>query len=121
MPHSRRPPIGTKPRLALALLLGTALRASDVVRVGRSHVRNGTIAGIVQQKTGAPLPPIPIGGDLAAAINAAAPTEHVVFLLNEHGRSFTAKAFGKWFSGQCDRIGLNGLSRMACARPPVAA
>jgi integrase len=114
-------PIGTKPRLALALLLGTALRASDVVRVGRSHIRNGTIAGIVQQKTGAPLPPIPIGAHLAAAINAAAPSEHVVFLLNELGRSFTAKAFGKWFSAQCDRIGLAGLSphglrKAACRR-----
>ena len=114
-------PIGTKQRLALALLLGTALRASDVVRVGRSHVRNGTIAGIVQQKTGAALPPIPIGVDLAAAINAAAPSEHVVFLLNEHGRGFTAKAFGKWFSVQCDRIGLDGLSphglrKAACRR-----
>jgi integrase len=114
-------PIGTKPRLALALLLGTALRASDVVRVGRSHVRNGTIWGIVQQKTGAPLPPIPIGADLAAAINAAAPTEHVVFLLNELGRSFTAKGFGKWFTKQCERIGLKGLSphglrKAACRR-----
>jgi len=114
-------PIGTKPRLALALLLGTALRASDVVKVGRSHVHNGTISGIVQQKTGAPLPPIPISVDLAAAINAAAPTEHVVFLLNEHGRSFTAKAFGKWFAAQCNRIGLNGLSphglrKAACRR-----
>jgi integrase len=114
-------PVGTKPRLALALLLGTALRASDVVRVGRSHVRNGTIAGIVQQKTDAALPPIPISADLAAAINAAAPSEHVVFLLNEHGRSFTAKAFGKWFSAQCDHIGLSGLSphglrKAACRR-----
>jgi len=73
-------PIGTKARLALALLLGTALRAGDVVRVGRSHVRNGAVVGIVQQKTGAPLPPIPISADLAAAINAAAPSEHVVSL-----------------------------------------
>jgi integrase len=114
-------PIGTKPRLALALLLGTALRASDVVKVGRQHVRNGTIAGIVQQKTGAPLPPIPIGVDLAAAINAAAPTEHVVFLINDLGRSFTAKGFGKWFSAQAERIGLSGLSphglrKAACRR-----
>jgi integrase len=114
-------PIGTKPRLALALLLGTALRASDAVRVGRSHVRNSAICGIVQQKTGTPLPPIPISADLAAAINAAAPTEHVVFLLNEHGRSFTAKAFGEWFSAQCERIGLKGLSahglrKAACRR-----
>jgi integrase len=114
-------PIGTKPRLALALLLGTALRAGDVVRVGRSHLRNGAIAGIVQQKTGTLLPPIPISTDLSAAINAAAPSEHVVFLVNELGRSFTAKGFGKWFTKQCERIGLNGLSphglrKAACRR-----
>jgi len=114
-------PIGTKPRLALELLLNTALRCGDVIKVGRQHVRNGTIAGMVQQKTGAPLPPIPIGADLAAAINAAAPTEHLVFLLNERGRSFTAKGFGQWFTKQCERIGLEGLSphglrKAACRR-----
>jgi integrase len=114
-------PIETKPRLALALLLGTALRASDVVKVGRSHVRNGTITGVVQQKTGAALPPIPISADLAAAINAAAPSEHVVFLMNELGRSFTAKGFGQRFTKHCERVGLKGLSphglrKAACRR-----
>jgi integrase len=102
-------PVGSKPRLALALLLGTALRCADVVRVGRGNVLNGAICGVVQQKTKGALRPIPID-DLAAAINAAAPSEHVVFLLNEHGRSFTAKSFGKWFTAQCERAGLTGLS-----------
>src|SRR5262245_51771881 len=45
-------PVGSKPRLALALLLNTALRCSDVVRVGRQHVRNGAICNVKQQKTG---------------------------------------------------------------------
>jgi integrase len=40
---------------------------------------------------------------------------------NELGRSFTAKGFGKWFTKQCERIGLNGLSphglrKAACRR-----
>jgi integrase len=114
-------PVGTKPRLALELLLGTALRCADVVRVGRGNVRDGTIMGITQQKTKAALPPIPITDALADAINAAAPSEHVVFLVNEHGRSFTAKAFGKWFTKQCHRVGLRGLSphglrKAACRR-----
>ena len=44
-----------------------------------------------------------------------------MFLLNEHGRSFTAKGFGKWFTKQCERIGLKGLSphglrKAACRR-----
>jgi integrase len=114
-------PVGTKPRLAIELLLGTPLRASDVVRVGRGNIRDGSICNIVQQKTKGALPPIPISAALAAAINAAAPGEHVVFLLNEHGRSFTAKGFGKWLTAACQRIGLAGLSphglrKAACRR-----
>jgi integrase len=61
-------PIGSKPRLALALLLGTALRCADVVRVGRGNVRNGTIT-ITQQKTKTALV-IPVTAALAEAINA---------------------------------------------------
>src|SRR6516162_10335323 len=34
-------PVGTKPRLALALLLYTAQRRSDVVRMGRQHIKDG--------------------------------------------------------------------------------
>ena len=45
-------PAGTKPRLALALLLYTAQRRSDVIRMGRQHVRGGLIS-VRQQKTGA--------------------------------------------------------------------
>jgi integrase len=103
-------PIGTKERLALVLLLNTALRCADVVRVGRQHVRGDTICNIKQQKTGMLLPPIPITAELAAAINAAAPGEHLVFLVNERGKAFNAKRFGEWFSKQCRRAGLMGLS-----------
>ena len=96
-------PIGSKPRLALALLLGTALRCADVVRVGPGNVRNGTIT-ITQQKTKTALV-IPVTAALADAINAT-PSEAMVFLLNEHGKAFTAKGFGKWFTAQCQRVGL---------------
>ena len=111
--------IGSKPRLALALLLNTAARCADVVRLGRGNVRNGTLH-ITQQKTGTALV-IPITAALAEAINAAAPSEHVTFLLNERGGSFTAKAFGTWFTKRCKRIGLKGLSphglrKAACRR-----
>lgn len=111
-------PVGSKQRLALALLLGTALRCADVVKVGRAHVRNGTIQ-IAAQKTGSALT-IPIGTELAEAINAAAPSEHVVFLVNERGRAFTACGFSQWFRQQCRSIGLNlsahGLRKAACRR-----
>ena len=44
-------PLDSKPRLALALLLNTAARVSDAVRLGRQHVRNGALQ-FSQQKTG---------------------------------------------------------------------
>jgi integrase len=58
---------------------------------------------------------------LAAAINAAAPGEHLVFLVNERGKAFNPKRFGEWFSKHCRRAGLKGLSahglrKAACRR-----
>lgn len=64
---------------------------------------------MTQQKTGKHLM-IPVTHELAEAINAAAPSEHVVFLVNEDGRAFTPERFTKWFVKQCERIGLEGLS-----------
>jgi integrase len=113
-------PVGTKPRLALELLLAAAARRSDVVKLGRAHVRDGLIH-MKQQKTGKPLQ-IPITDALAAAINAAAPSDHLVFLLNENGRPFSPGSFSKWFVKQCQRIGLDkglsphGLRKGACRR-----
>jgi integrase len=101
-------PLGSKPRLALALLLGTAARRADVVRLGRGNVRGGLVH-MTQQKTGKPLA-IPVTTEMAEAINAAAPADHLVFLVNEHGRAFTPERFTKWFVSQCKRIGLTGLS-----------
>jgi integrase len=91
-----------------------------VVRLGRGHLRDGAIH-MVQQKTGAHVT-VPLISAVVEAINAAAPSEHVVFLLNEHGRAFTAHAFSKWFVKQCRRAGLDkglsahGLRKAACRR-----
>src|SRR5499427_6950572 len=61
-------PIGTKPRLALALLLYTAQRRSDVVKMGRQHIRDGVLT-VKQQKTGTMLA-IPVHPDLRAVLDA---------------------------------------------------
>ena len=47
-------PAGTRAQLAFALLLYTGQRRSDVVRMGRQHIRDGFIS-VRQQKTGAEL------------------------------------------------------------------
>jgi integrase len=111
-------PVGSKPRLALALLLNTAGRVSDVIKLGRGNVRSG-VFHFTSQKTGKPLQ-IPITAEAAAAINAGASSAALVFLLNEWGRPFTPRKFSKWFIYQCRRIGLrlsaHGLRKAACRR-----
>jgi integrase len=112
-------PIGSKARLALALLLYTAQRRSDVVKMGRQHVRNGVVQ-VRQQKTGAMLA-IPMHPELAAIIEAT-PSEHLTFLTTAYGKPFTAAGFGNWFREQCDAAGLpkhcaaHGLRKAACRR-----
>jgi integrase len=125
-------PIGTKARLALELLLNTALRCADAIKIGRGHVRNGMIVVPTTQKTKAPVS-IPMTAEFIAAINAAAPADQMLFLLNEHNRPFTAKGFSAWFSLQCRRAGFKAsahglrkaqarrLAEAGCTAPEIAA
>jgi len=114
-----RHPIGSRPRLAFALLLFTAQRRGDVVRMGRQHVRNGAIS-VRQQKTGASLE-IPIHYDLQTVLDAT-PSEHLTFLVTEFGKPFAPAGFGNWFRDQCNEAGLpkhcsaHGLRKAACRR-----
>jgi integrase len=111
--------LGTRARLALALLLYTAQRRGDVVGMGRQHVRDGAIT-VRQQKTGATLE-IPIHTKLRKALDAT-PSEHLTFLVTEHGKPFTAAGFGNWFRECCNEAGLpracsaHGLRKAACRR-----
>jgi integrase len=113
-------PIGTKPRLALALLLYTAQRRSDVIRMGRQHIRNGALM-VKQQKTGTELPPIPVLPHLQAVLNAT-PSEHLTFLVTATGKPYGGNAFTEQFRNWCDAAGLpqrckpHGLRKAACRR-----
>src|SRR6516162_8527665 len=49
-----RHPVGTRARLALALLLYTGQRRGDVIRMGAQHIRNGALH-VKQEKTGTEL------------------------------------------------------------------
>lgn len=109
-----RHPIGTKARLALALLLFTGARRGDVVTLGRQHVRDGWLK-YTPRKTRhltrrsrnksprvSEKPVLP----LLARIIAASPTGDLAFLVTEHGRPFTAAGFGNWFRNRCDEAEL---------------
>ncbi|MGH6866299.1 MAG: site-specific integrase [Methyloceanibacter sp.] len=102
--------IGTKARLALDQLLYTGQRRSDVVRMGKQHVRNNVLT-IRQQKTGVEVA-IPVHPKLKESIAAAASSEHLTFLVTEYGQPFSPAGFTNWFRNRCVEAGLpKGLSR----------
>ena len=115
-------PVGTRARLAFALLLYTGQRRGDVVKMGRQHIRDNCIA-VRQQKTGVHLE-IPIHAELARII-AATPSDNLTFLVTKAHRAnkskpFAVAGFGNWFREMCNEAGLPHCSahglRKAVAR-----
>ena len=110
-------PSGSVQRRALALLLYTGQRRSDVVRMERKHLR-GDIIEVTQQKTGTSLM-IPVHPNLMTELIQA--PENGNFLQRRNGESFTANGFYMRFKSWRDAAGLpDGLSphglRKAAAR-----
>jgi integrase len=101
--------IGTKARLALALLLFTGQRRSDITRLGRQHVRDGKL--LLTQFKGRNKKPkklvLPILPALQRIIDAS-PTGEMTFLVNDFGRPFTDAGFGNWFRDRCVEAGVPG-------------
>jgi integrase len=104
--YEARHPVGSRARLALALLVYTGQRRGDVIHLGRQHVRDGFIH-VRQKKTGAELA-IPVHSNLAELI--AGTTDRLTFLQNDLGRPFTLNSFSNWFRAQCDMANLHHLS-----------
>ncbi len=83
-------PIGTKQRLAFALMLYTGQRRSDVHRMTWQDVIGESIK-VVQQKTGARLT-IPLHAALRDIL-CTTPREHVTVLNTAYGQPFTVDGF----------------------------
>ncbi len=124
-------PVGTLPRLALALLLYTGQRRSDVVALGTQHLRDGVLT-FTQVKgrrrkpvrlsipvipelqriiDATPLPPPPKGSAIGA----------LAFLRNQAGKAYTPDGFGNQFRRWCRAAGLpecspHGLRKAAASR-----
>lgn len=94
-------PLGTREYLAFALLLYTAQRRSDVIRMGPKDVKDNAIL-VTPQKTERLDEPvkllIPMHPELAAAIKACELSGTSTFLVTRLGQPFASgNAFYNWF------------------------
>lgn len=85
--------LGTKQRLAFALMLFTGQRRSDVHRMTWADISDGAIR-IIQQKTGARLA-IPLHARLREVL-AAADRSHMTIVNTEYGKPFTVDGFSQF-------------------------
>jgi integrase len=116
--------VGSMPRLALTLLLYTAQRRSDVVRMGPRHIRDGVLF-VRQKKTKMEKTDrvlrIPVHAELRRIIDAT-PCGNFTFLVTREGVPFSEKGFGVRFAGWVKQAGLpegcsaHGLRKAACVR-----
>ncbi|HUC46593.1 MAG TPA: tyrosine-type recombinase/integrase, partial [Hyphomicrobiaceae bacterium] len=100
-------PIGSKPRLAFALLLYTAQRRSDVIKMGRQHIRDGVLTlrpEKTETSTGVTLA-IPVHPHLQTVLDAT-PSEHLTFLVTATGKPYGPNHFSETFREWCDAAGL---------------
>jgi integrase len=115
-------PIGTKGRLAFALLLYTGQRRSDVVKMGPQAIQHDVLT-IDQGKTDggeeAHLE-IPVHPKLRQIIDATPTVGVETFLVTHFGKPYTAPGFGNWFRDLCNAAGCREVSahglRKATAR-----
>jgi len=109
--------IGSKPRLAFTLLLYTIQRRSDVIKMGRQHIRDGVLR-VTQSKTNKKLV-LPVRPELKAVLDAT-PSEHLTFLVTATGKPYGANHFSETFREWCDAAALpkhcsaHGLRKAGC-------
>ncbi len=113
--------VGSTARLALALLMFTGQRKSDVIAFGRQHVREE-----IDQETGLPtlwihftqnknrnrkpvILDLPVLPELQASIKQG-PSGNLTFLVNEYGKPFSAAGFGNRMRKWCNAAGLKHCS-----------
>lgn len=115
-------PIGSTPRLALALLLYTGCRRADVVSFGPQLIKDGWLTYTQNKnRNTAPvtlsLPVLPV---LRAVIDAS-PGGHLNFLVSQYGKPYTIEGFGKRFRQWATKAGIahctpHGLRKAGAVR-----
>lgn len=119
----KRHPIGTKARLALAIMIYTGQRRADIIRVGPPMVREGWIT--ITQHKGRNTKPvtleIPIVRSLQTILDRTPDAGPETWLVTQFGKPFTSNGFGNWFRKRCDEAELpqcsaHGLRKAAASR-----
>jgi integrase len=114
----QRWPMGTRQRLAFELLLRTAQRGGDVVKMKRSDIVNGELH-VIPQKTGVELY-LPVAPELERALRAY-PANGLTLIAREDGRPITRAGLQRMMCHAVEAAGLpprwlpHGL-RKACLR-----
>src|SRR5205085_5341797 len=102
-------------RLPVGLLYFTGQRIGDVVKMGRGNLAKGVLA-VTQQKTGKKLR-IVVHSRLAEIIEADAPRDAMLFLVNEHGKPLTESGLRqriqKWANDRGHKVVPHGLRKNA--------
>jgi integrase len=117
--YEKRWPLGTRERLAFDILLYTAQRVGDAVRIQRSDIRNNTIS-VVQQKTGTQVF-VPMHPALARSISAG-PSKGFYLIADRNGRPIRRPALTSLISVAVKAAGLppecvaHGLRKAALRR-----
>jgi integrase len=107
--YEAKHPIGSKARLAMALLLYTGARRSDVVQLGRQHVREGWLKFRVyknhlRQHIEIEIPVLP---ELQQVVDATTEKGDLTFLISDHSRPWkSGDSFGNRFRDWCVEAGL---------------
>lgn len=97
-------PLGTRQRLAYALLLYTALRRSDMILLGKQH-RQGERFKLYHGKNKSETD-IRIVAPLHEAIDALK-HDHLTYLVTERGHPYsTGNGFYNWFKRACVKAGI---------------
>lgn len=110
-----RHPQGTKAHLVLMILIFTACRRSDLVKLGRQHIakiEGVKILSFTQTKGGnneSQRVTIPILPPLMKAINSPVAGD-MIFVLSDRGRPFSVASFGARFKKWCIQADLGHLS-----------
>lgn len=94
--------IGTKARLALAILAFTGIRVSDLCQIGRQHAKNGWLEKPQHKnrKRAPKMIAVPILPDLQAIIDRS-PTGDLTYLVREDGFPFTIKGMANKIKDWC--------------------